>query len=348
MIKKETFTKENIDRIVLKYKVDYEVAARAVFALGLVEALSKVGTEFVFKGGSSLMLLFDAPKRLSTDVDILVSPDYDIKFYLDKAAQIFPFKGIDESVRKTNKKISKKHFRITYSSTNSDKDFSVLVDVLFADNHYKKTLSVPVNNDLLLCDGEDYFVNVPSPESLLGDKLTAFAPHTIGINFYNEDYSNDKRLEVIKQFYDVSCLFDISKDYVAVKETYEKIAEDEIGYRELENTPMYCLMDSFNSALCILSLGKFGKEDYQNYTSGFKKIVGHILGKRLNPNNAYLDAAKIMFLSACLNKGVDPFNCRIQEQELLEDKPYNQINFVRKIDKLAFNYVATALKIINS
>ena len=143
-------------------------------------------------------------------------------------------------------------------------------------------------------------------------------------------------------------MFDISKDYVAVKETYEKIAEDEIGYRELENTPMYCLMDSFNSALCILSLGKFGKEDYQNYTSGFKKIVGHILGKRLNPNNAYLDAAKIMFLSACLNKGVDPFNCRIQEQELLEDKPYNQINFVRKIDKLAFNYVATAIKIINS
>lgn len=103
MIKQETFTKENIDRIVLKYKVDYELAARAVFALGLVEALSKVGAEFVFKGGSSLMLLFETPKRLSTDVDVLVPPDYDIKAYLDKAAKIFPFKGIEESVRKTNK-----------------------------------------------------------------------------------------------------------------------------------------------------------------------------------------------------------------------------------------------------
>ncbi len=55
MIKQETFTKENIDRVVSKYKVDYELTARAVFALGLVEALSRVGAEFIFKGGSSLM-----------------------------------------------------------------------------------------------------------------------------------------------------------------------------------------------------------------------------------------------------------------------------------------------------
>lgn len=348
MIKQETFTKENIDRIVSKYKVDYELAARAVFALGLVEALSKVGTEFIFKGGSSLMLLFDVPKRLSTDVDILVPPEYDIESYLKKASIIFPFKGIEESVRKTSKKISKKHFKITYASTNSSKDFNVLVDVLFADNHYNETLRVPINNDLLLCEGEDYFANVPTAESLLGDKLTAFAPHTIGINFFNEDYSNDKRLEVVKQFYDVSCLFDVSRDFAAVKETYEKIALDEIGYRELDKTPQDCLIDSFNSALSILSLGKFDKDDYQNYISGFKKIIGHILGKRLNPNNASFDAAKIMFLSACIIKGINPFTYKMEERELLKDKPYNQINFVKKIDKLAFNYAATAIAIVNS
>ena len=347
MIKQETFTKENIDRIVAKYMVDYELAARAVFALGLVEVLSKVGTDFIFKGGSSLMLLFDSPKRLSSDVDILVPPDYDIESYLDKAAMVFPFKGIEESVRKTNKKISKKHFKISYSSTNSDRDFHVLVDVLFADNHYKKTLRVPVNNDLLLCEGEGNFVHVPSPESLLGDKLTAFAPHTIGVNFYNEDYSNDKRLEVIKQFYDVSCLFDVSKDFRAVKETYEKIAKDEIGYRELNLSPDDCLMDSFRSALNILSLGKIDKEDYPNYLSGFRKIVGHILGKRLNPNNASIDAAKIMFLSACLIKDADPFSHNLEDQELLNGKPYDQINFVRKIDKIAFNYAAKAIVAIS-
>ena len=77
MIDKKTYTDENIQRIVVTYKVDYELAQRAVFALGLVEALVRSGLQFTFKGGSSAMLLFPAPKRLSTDVDILVNPGTD-------------------------------------------------------------------------------------------------------------------------------------------------------------------------------------------------------------------------------------------------------------------------------
>lgn len=343
MIKKETFTKNNIDRIVSKYHIDYELSQRAIFALGLVEALLKVGTEFIFKGGSSLMLLFDVPKRLSTDVDILVPLGYDIEHYLNEASKIFPFKSIEESKRKTNKKIEKRHFRITYQSTNSNRDLSVLVDILFAENHYKSLLKLPLNNDLLITDGDDYFVDVPSSESLLADKLTAFAPHTIGINFFNEDFSNDKCLEVIKQFYDVACLFNIAKDFNALKETYKQIALEEIKYRELNITPKDCLLDSFNSALSILSLGKFMKEDYKNYVSGFKKISGHIIEKRLNVNNASIYASKIMFLSACIIKNINPFNYHITEQELLKIIPYNQINFVKKANKDAFCYAASAI-----
>ena len=91
MIQKETYSLENIKRIREKYNVDPELAQRAVFALGLVEALVKAGTQFVFKGGSSLMILFEVPKRLSTDVDILVEPNYDIETHIKKAAEIFPF-----------------------------------------------------------------------------------------------------------------------------------------------------------------------------------------------------------------------------------------------------------------
>ncbi len=116
MIKKETFTLENIQRIIKEYKVDPELAQRTVFALGLVEALRKVDLKFIFKGGSSLMLLFDLPKRLSTDVDILVNKDCDIDSYINKVASIFPFTSVSESVRTTNKSISKKHYKFTYLS----------------------------------------------------------------------------------------------------------------------------------------------------------------------------------------------------------------------------------------
>ncbi len=347
MIKRETFTKKNIDRIVSKYNIDYELGARAVFALGLVEALSKVNSKFIFKGGSPLMLLFGAPKRLSTDVDILVEPDYDIEFYLNKASEIFPFKGIEESKRITNKKISKKHFKITYASTNSDRDLTVIVDVVFAQNHYSKLVHAPINNDLLLCEGEDYFVDIPCAESLLADKLTAFAPHTIGIKFCNDDYSNDKRLEVIKQFYDISCLFDFSKDFQIIKETYGKIATDEINYRSLTIKPTDCLLDTFNSALCIVSNGKYYPEDFKQFIIGFKKIIGHIIGKRLNINNATYDGGKIMFLAACLIKNIDPFNYRIKDQSLIENPDYNKVNFTKKIDQKSFNYIASAIDIIS-
>lgn len=46
-------------------------------------------------------------------------------------------------------------------------------------------------------------VTMPSVDCILGDKLTAFAPHTTGI-----PYNIDKELEIIKQMYDISCLFD--------------------------------------------------------------------------------------------------------------------------------------------
>jgi len=347
MIRQETFTKTNIDRIVAKYKVDYELAARAVFALGLTEALCKSGAEFIFKGGSSLMLLFETPKRLSTDVDILVPPGYPIEDYLKEAAKFYPFRGIQESIRKTNKTISKKHFKITYSSTNADKDLTVIVDVLFAESHYKNLVRKAVNNDLLLCSGEDYYVKIPSPESILGDKLTAFAPHTIGINFYNSDFSNDKRLEVIKQFFDVSCLFDACKNIEEVRATYFAVAHDEIEYRQLPLATTDCLMDSFNSAMCILSRGKFDEGDLGNYIEGFKRISGHVLGRRIHINNVSIDAAKIMLLSASILKGYDPFAVEIYEQDLLEHPPFNKINFVRKDNILAFSLARKSISLLH-
>ena len=255
MIQKETYLLDNIQRIKDKYNLDPELIQRAIFALGLVETLVVVGTEFIFKGGSSLMILNETPKRLSTDVDILVEPDYDIESFINKASSIFPFISFEESKRKTNKTISKKHFRIKYASPRTDREVTVIVDVLFANNRYKKIEKRPIKNDLLICSGKDILVKTPSIEEMLADKLTAFAPHTIGINFFNENFSNDKRLEVIKQFYDVSNLFDVARDFKLVKETYLKAANEEISFRDINSNHTDCLLDSFNSAwqrICVL------------------------------------------------------------------------------------------------
>ena len=346
MIQKETYLLDNIQRIKDKYNLDPELIQRAIFALGLVETLVVVGAEFIFKGGSSLMILNETPKRLSTDVDILVEPDYDIESFINKASSIFPFISFEESKRKTNKTISKKHFRIKYASPRTDREVTVIVDVLFANNRYKKIEKRPIKNDLLICSGEDIFVKTPSVEEMLADKLTAFAPHTIGVNFFNENFSNDKRLEVIKQFYDVSNLFDIARDFKLVKETYLEAANEEISFRDINSNYMDCLLDSFNSALTILSWGRFYNEDFNNYVDGIKKIESHIVDEKFNLNNAYLPASKIMLLSACILKNVDPFTLDIKQKGLIKEPPYNKINRLIKIQPEAFNIAVTAIDIL--
>ncbi len=55
-----------------------------------------------------------------------------------------------------------------------------------------------------------------------------------------------------------------------------------------------------------------------------------------------------MLLTSCLIKSIDPFKIEVVDQELLEDAPFNRINYLHKIDRTAFNYAAIAVKILNS
>ncbi len=50
-----------------------------VMALTLLENLRNSGLDFVFKGGTSLILLFKMPRRFSIDIDILLQDDRNLE-----------------------------------------------------------------------------------------------------------------------------------------------------------------------------------------------------------------------------------------------------------------------------
>ena len=85
MIKKETFTLEHINELRSRKSINLLLLERSIYALGLLEALARVGMPFIFKGGSCLMLLLESPRRLSTDIDIIVKPGTDVKFFIEEA-----------------------------------------------------------------------------------------------------------------------------------------------------------------------------------------------------------------------------------------------------------------------
>ena len=208
MLTKDNFTEEHIRELQKQSKCDPSILERTIFAFGLLEALTKAGMPFIFKGGSSLMLLLEHPRRLSTDIDILVEPGIDFEDYLNAAARIFPFVRREEQPRAKRSGIEKRHFKFSYRSPMTGKELCILLDVVFAANPYPHLIRRSIDNDLLYTEGEPLTVQLPSINCVLGDKLTAFAPHTTGIRF-----GIGKNMEIVKQFYDVATLLNEFTDF---------------------------------------------------------------------------------------------------------------------------------------
>lgn len=347
MIDKKTYTKEHLLFLLGKYKIDPQLLERSIFALGLLEALSKVSTDFCFKGGSSLMILTNNPKRLSTDIDILVEPDFDIEYLIKEASKIYPFISYEESIRKTSTNISKKHYRFNYKSVlREGKETQILLDVLFEKIPFDTLIKTPIRNEMLINANEDSYVNTPTIEALLGDKLTAFAPHTVGIKFHNEDFSNDKRLEVIKQLLDISSLFNLAHDIESIKKNYISVCNKEIKYRNLNITYKECLLDSFNTALSIVSRGAYNKEDYSLLVEGIIAVINHVYGEKYSGEKAVDDAANVILLVAGILTNTNIFIAEINEQPLINNTNYNKINFQKKNHFEAFNKCAYAIDLM--
>lgn len=336
MLTKENFSEQHIADLRRTSNRDPALLERTVYAFGLLEAISRVGLPFIFKGGTCLMLLLDHPMRLSTDIDIIVEPGTDIQMFLNEAAKIFPFEECNEQVRVGKNSIEKRHFKFTYLSPVSGRSIYILLDILFEKNHYSKLVEKEIRNDLLLTEGECLKVKIPSVSSILGDKLTAFAPHTIGIPL-----NANKDMEVIKQMYDVSTLIDAYDDFEELYKTYFEVAASEIAYRGIGASECDCLTDTILSAANIASRGKINSSDYAYYVKGCKEVQGHIYAEKFSAETAAVKAPKIMYMAACLLKQKEFSKVRdpgTYFNENFIDERFKVLKYLKKLNMESFAY----------
>ena len=313
MILKENYEEQHIRDLQAASKGDPGLIERTLYAFGLLEALAVVGLDFTFKGGTSLLLLLPKPKRLSTDIDIVVVPETDIADYIEKASHIFPFTSMEEQERIGKNNIVKRHFKFTYDSPVRRAPLYILLDVLFEENHYERIVEKEISNELLMTDGKNLSVKLPSVDCVLGDKLTAFAPYTTGIPLRKK-----KDLEVIKQFYDVNTLIDSFEAFDDVKNTYFAISEAELRYRGNEATAKQALEDTIQAAVCIGSRGKTSAKDFSSYIQGTRDIVNHIYERGFNMEMASTMAPKVIYMAACLLTDT-PFEKTFDKESLREE-----------------------------
>ncbi len=290
MITPRTRTTEWIKNLEGKY--DAGLVERMIMAFILVEDLQQSGLPFIFKGGTSLSLITGVLKRFSIDIDILITPGLDPIPFFRKVITRGNFIRVEEDKR-TNE-IPLSHFKFFFIDINGDEKYTLL-DLLFDKVLYSQVQNIELKSQILDLDGPPTLVSCPSPECLLGDKLTAFAPHTTGIR-----YNSDKALEMAKQLFDVGTLFDYIEKPGLFFETYERFAARELEYRNLSSiTTRDVLQDTLNTALMLGMRGyKYNQNEYNELGKGIQSLRNHIYEGIFTPENAIVAASKVAYLAA--------------------------------------------------
>ena len=245
-----------------KYGKDPNLMESMVYALYLLEQLKLTGLDFIFKGGTSLVLLMEQPKRFSVDIDIIVSPTLErekLEEYLSKIAGTSVFLRMELDERRSYKAgIPKAHYKFIFNSNFSvrnkegnvisNPEREILLDIHFAENHYPILIDQPIQTEWLIQKDDPLSVTTPDINSITGDKLTAFAPNTTGV-----PYGVDKEKEILKQLFDVGCLFDLLTDFEIFKKSYLESVKAEIKYRPERNISSVeqVLKDTIDTAILI-------------------------------------------------------------------------------------------------
>ncbi len=348
MIKKESLSADWISVKRKKYSKDPAIMEAMIYALYLLEHLKRTDLEFIFKGGTSLLLLMDQPKRFSVDIDIILEPSVTkevLESHLSKitASSAFTEMELDER-RSYQEGIPKAHYKFFYESNIGTRDIEgnvisnpkreILLDIIFEEDQYPELARKPVETEWLIQEGEPVQVVIPSIDSVTGDKLTAFAPNTTGV-----PYGVEKEKEIMKQLFDIGCLFDEISDSEVVKQSFKSIVKSEIEYRherKIESADQV-LQDIIDTSLLIAGINQF-----KHYL--FKGTFG-LLEAKVASSKAALLAAIIL---KDFNGEIPKFDPDLPLTEYLITNPdYNYLNkrlkYVEKGESLFYWFQALSL-----
>lgn len=305
MISNQTLTLDWINRVSGESGIkDKILLEKTIRALKLLECLVASGCPHIFKGGTALMLHMDATKRLSIDIDIICPPDFQ-ETQLEKCFEDikeYGFNHYEFHNRNTGNDIHKCHVKFFYTpvhKTNQDEEY-ILLDVLFENNFYQRLEKKKITSPLVQQEGDALVVLMPCLEDMLGDKLTAFAPNTTGIPYTKND--NSMSMEIIKQLYDVSSIFDSVTDLSITNKTFQAFAVNELKYRGKDEN-IDCkdvLMDVIETARCISTRGKEGQGKWEELQKGITRVKGFIFSESYYLDKAIVNAAKAAYVAKSL------------------------------------------------
>ena len=316
MIENKSFTKEWLDifRSKKEHKgINVTILEKMVHAFSLLEHLKIEGLDFVFKGGTSLVLLLEEGNRFSIDIDIISSLKRDaLEKILDTVVANSHFKSHTLNERRSYKEgVPKAHYTFEFDSVyNPNVSGTILLDILFDSPHYPELIESSVEISWLSVDEPIISIITPSVNSICGDKLTAFAPETIGIPYYKGDQLFT--MEICKQLFDLGKLFESITDMTMVKKSFSAFAKAVLSYRSSDKdfskrklNEKDVLWDSINTCAIMARRERNPtaekKKKFADLSSGIRSFgSAFLMTGNFRIEEALAASAKVAYLNAIL------------------------------------------------
>lgn len=148
MISKECITIEWIKKASVQNKnADKILVEKVIRALRLLEGLVEEKLEFVFKGGTSLMLLLESTKRLSIDIDIIIKDKVDLKKQFANIVKYKEFTRFELQERRKSSHIEKSHYKFYYEPAHKTvQEEYILLDIVYQNPIYNKLVKTNIDS----------------------------------------------------------------------------------------------------------------------------------------------------------------------------------------------------------
>lgn len=355
MIKDHCFTEEWLDAFRKQKnhsRIDKIILEKMIYALHLLEELRAHGLEFVFKGGTSLVLLLEQDNRFSIDIDIICTAGREeLESIFGKIVEVSRFTGFEiDTHRSYLPGVPKAHYKFSFE-TNLQGSGTILLDILFEKQLYPELIEKPINTKWIEVEDE-HSVTLPSVDSITGDKLTAFAPNTIGIPYFKGRDRQPFSMEICKQLFDLSRLFEQIRNMETVAASFIAFSEQEIAYRksgqeQFDLTPEDVLQDTLDTCLILAKRGTGSTGEQEKFVELQRGIrafgTGFLMSGTFRIDDAIPASARIAYLAAKLKVNdltpIDYYNGQDVSKLTIEDPDWNFLNRLkRQPDKSSFYY----------
>ncbi|WMN12990.1 nucleotidyl transferase AbiEii/AbiGii toxin family protein [Marivirga salinae] len=355
MIKEHCFTEEWLDAFKNQKehkRIDKAILEKMIYAIHLLERIKANGLDFIFKGGTSLLLLLEEGNRFSIDIDIICNTKRDtLEKILSKVVDSSNFKSFElDEPRSYKTGIPKAHYSFAFDSATKGKySGTILLDVLIEDSIYPELTERPVQTKWIEIE-EETKIKLPTIDAITGDKLTAFAPNTIGIPYFKGKDQQPFSMEICKQLFDLSKLFERIENIEIVAQSFEVFATHEIEYRKTEKsdlTPENVLQDTLDTCLILAKKGSGTTDEKSKFIELQRGITafgtGFLMVGNFRIDDAVPASARIAYLAAkILHKEMSPlqyYNGQDIKELTIENQNWNFLNRLkRQPDKSSFYY----------